>query len=183
MPPRLPLSLAVLLALAGCARPQYVEFHRIGPAQAPSLYAVRYAGAARNPLHELRIDLDRAPPFLIRLPDGQWLASRGLSGALLVAHGMRIERYGPIVSAIWHPHFSLLEVLGNRHYALSFDLAADGHAERLVLAACGRSQAQVLRSADGTRSFGFPLGVAGLRTLFGATEVERLYILTGLSCL
>lgn len=53
----------------------------------------------------------------------------------------------------------------------------------LLLATCGRRQAQVLRSADGTRSFGFPLAVAGLRALFGATEVERLSILPGLSCL
>lgn len=52
----------------------------------------------------------------------------------------------------------------------------------LLLAACGRRQAQVLRSADGTRSFGFPLAVAGLRALLGAPEVERLSILTGLSC-
>lgn len=53
----------------------------------------------------------------------------------------------------------------------------------LLLATCGRRQAQVLRSADGTRSFGFPLGVAGLHALFGVPEVERLSILTGLSCL
>ena len=185
MPRRLSILLTLLyaLGLGACARPQYVEFHRLGPEQAPSVRGMRYAGNSRNPIDDLWIDLDKAPPFQVRLPDGQWLDSRGLNRLTLVAHGLRIEHYGKLVSAIWHPHFSLLEVAAGRYYSLSFHIAADGHASGLALSACGRTQTEVLRTADGSHSFAFPLSARELQTLFGPmTEVERLYILTGFSC-
>lgn len=172
----------LMLVLAGCASPQPLERRFFEQHSQPVAQAERYAGDDARRVHRLRIDLRTAPAFRIRLPDGHWANSDTLDAPLLVRHGLSISEIGDRRVAIWHPPFAPGAVVG-RHLYLDFELAPDERATALTLGACGWSFDAVLGSADGQRSFDFPIAVAELDALFGPpARIERVGLLTGLSC-
>ncbi|HEX5803007.1 MAG TPA: hypothetical protein VFY24_08275 [Azospira sp.] len=172
----------VALVLAGCASPQPLEKRFFEQRGRPVAEAARYAGDDTNRVHRLWIDLRTAPRFRIRLPDGHWANSDALDAPLLLRHGLSISELGGRRVAIWHPPFAPGAIVG-RHLYIDLELGPDERATALTLGACGWSLASVLGSADGQRSFGFPLAVTELDALLGApARIERVELLTGHSC-
>lgn len=177
------LALAVSLWLQACALPQDAETRILEREGGEAVRALRYAGRESNPIDDLWIRLDRAPPFRLRFPDGTWVNSREIDAAVLRARGLRFEPVGKGQHAIWRGDLAAHESLVGRHQYLSFHLDKHERVIGLGVGACGRSFDTLFATADGTNTFGFPLPVTALDALFGPpTRVERLAIITGFSC-
>ncbi|WP_374522752.1 hypothetical protein [Hydrogenophaga sp.] len=177
------LALAVSLWLQACALPQDAETRILEREGGEAVRALRYAGRESNPIDDLWIRLDRAPPFRLRFPDGTWVNSREIDAAVLRARGLRFEPVGKGQHAIWRGDLAAHESLVGRHQYLSFHLDEHERVIGLDVGACGRSFDLLFATADGAKSFGFPFSVAALADLFGPpTRVERLAIITGFSC-
>jgi len=175
--------LSVAILTGGCALPQTFEqrvFERDGVS---AIHASRYAGDPENPIDDLWIDVRVASPFEIRLPDGEWVAPQKMTAATLARHGFELTVIGGRDYAFWHPPFSA-GALAGRHLALRFDLDANGRATAVALNACGWALDAALRTPDGRHVFGFPIAVADLETLFGATSVSprRTRLAVSLRC-
>ena len=176
-------AIAVSLWLAACALPQDAETRVLEREGGEAVRALRYAGRDSNPIDDLWIRLDRAPPFRLRFPDGTWVNSREIDAAVLRAHGLRFEPVGQGQHAIWRGDLAAHESLVGRHQYLSFHLDAEGRVIGLDVGACGRSFDVLFATADGAQAFGFPFSVNALEALFGPpTRVDRLAIVTGFSC-
>lgn len=173
---------AAILA-GGCALPQPFEqrvFERDGVS---AIHASRYAGDPANRIDDLWIDVRVASPFEIRLPDGEWVAPREMTGETLARHGFELTVIGGRDFAYWHPPFSA-GALAGRHRSLRFDLDADGRASAVALHVCGWTFDAVLRTPDGRHVFGFPIAARDLEALFGpVSSVKQIPIITGFSCL
>lgn len=178
---QLPLLIWLLvwsLVTGGCALPQYAEHYTYNKDGAMVASAWRYAGSPDNPVYELWVDLRRAPPFEIRMPDGVWVGAQEKLVPILALHGLEISKIGESDYAVWHPSFTLGALVG-RHEYMSFSHGAT----ELKLGACGWVFKEVLRTVDGKRVFGFPIPLKDLEELFGPpSKVERLAIVTGFSC-
>lgn len=163
---------------SGCALPQYLEHYTYDKDGAMVASAWRYAGNPENPVDKLWVDLRRAPPFEIRMPDGVWVRSQEPLVPMLALHGLQISKIGGSDYAVWHPSFTLGALVG-RHEYMSFSQSAT----EFKLGACGWAFEEVLRTADGKRVFGFPIPLKDLEELFGPpSKVERVSIVTGFSC-
>jgi len=177
------LALVLVLLLHACALPQDAETRILERDGAQAVRALRYAGRDTNPIDDLWIRLDRAPPFRLRFPDGTWVNSREIDADTLRARGLRFEPVGQGQFAVWRGDLAAHESLVGRHQYLSFHLDAQARVTGLDVGACGRSFETLFATADGAQTFGFPFSVAALEALFGpATRVERLAIVTGFSC-
>lgn len=131
-------------------------------------------------LKTVKINLDRAPPFIIKLPDGHRVTSKNVDRSLLLEHTFKISKIGKEEHAFGtnEPGFHLF---GNiLHF--DFGLRPDGKADWLGLDLCGKSSSDVLESVGG-HHFDLPMTRAEFELLIGApAEVKRFYAVLGWSC-
>ncbi|MBS0395427.1 MAG: hypothetical protein JSR54_12430 [Proteobacteria bacterium] len=179
--------LACLLALAGCTVARPYETVRVviegGTVLEGWGYASRVHRGEGALFAEIRVELTQAPPFLIRLPDGQAARSDAIEREFLLAHSLRPARIGDREVLTWHEPRSI-GWLANQYYYYEFWLDGDGRAATLKIGICGHRDRAVFMTLDGRASFGFPLRLVDIEQLLGApAQVKRDVAVAGFSCL
>lgn len=132
---------------------------------------------------DLTIDLRNAPPFIFTFPDGYRANSKTINRKMLEAHSVPVVEKKNLTSGTWREPDNLGWYVG-RHWFAMFLIGNDGHAESLMLGACGQKKSQVLGTSDGSQFFDFPLSQVDMEQLFGlSAQTEQQFAMTGLSCL
>jgi len=165
MSPIRSVALALALAVTGCVMQPSVN----QGIDAPKPHTVQAWGYPSTDgaegdasYNSLGVDLEAAPPFLVLLPDGSRVASKGIDASFLQQHFAPVERgeKGITVSGIHHSGES-------KRYWMTFSIGSDGIANHLSLYACGHTMPGLLASADGRHVFDFPIPESGIVRLFG----------------
>jgi hypothetical protein len=165
---RIRIVLALLAAgLSGCVR--FLVFNSADY----SLSGYGQPAPDGNPDHarylSLTVDLLKAPPFIVVLPDGFAAHSKAINAALLERH------FAPVRKDERRGLVSQIDVAQSKHKTASgkfesastvFFLGADGRARTLYLVACNHVMRGVLATADGRQHFDFPLTQGEIFRLF-----------------
>lgn len=128
--------------------------------------------------NSLSISLREAPPFLFTFPDGHRASSREIGRATLAAH------LAPIITDEKGSLVSRLNVIdGERNHSIVFLIGEDGMASQVWLYTCKQTLRGLLATADGTRSFDFPLKQFEIAALFGGPmRIGRDFVILGYAC-
>lgn len=128
--------------------------------------------------NSLSVTLRAARPFRFVFPDGFAAPSQEIDAGLLARH------LAPVTTGAKGNQVSVVTRLdGPCESTILFTLGRSGTAETLWLYTCRRKLPGVLQSADGAKSYDFPLRQRDIAELFGGPmRIGRDFVILGYSC-